>query len=172
MTMVALGLNLIYGFNGQFSLGQWGFYGIGAYAAADVTYRWVNGDASGLIVLGVGTILAGIIILVVGRLLSNLRRMPVLSSFTIYLVGAILSGYVAVMVGRWLSPVINPCSVTVSTPARWRRDSGCRLSISWQSSLRASLRLKSASCSACPFSRLVQTISALPRSALPSSSIR
>ncbi len=42
MTMVALGLNLIYGFNGQFSLGQWGFYGIGAYAAADITYRWVN----------------------------------------------------------------------------------------------------------------------------------
>ncbi len=31
MTMVALGLNLIYGFNGQFSLAQWGFYGIGAY---------------------------------------------------------------------------------------------------------------------------------------------
>lgn len=108
MTMVALGLNLIYGFNGQFSLGQWGFYGIGAYAAADVTYRWVNGDASGLIVLGVGTILAGAIILIVGRLLSNLRRMPVLSSFTIYLVGAIFSGYVAVLVGRWLSPVINP----------------------------------------------------------------
>ncbi|NTV35785.1 MAG: hypothetical protein HGA53_02420, partial [Anaerolineaceae bacterium] len=27
MSMVALGLNLIYGFNGQFSLGQWGFYG-------------------------------------------------------------------------------------------------------------------------------------------------
>jgi ABC-type branched-subunit amino acid transport system permease subunit len=26
MTMVVLGLNLIYGFNGQFSLGQWGFY--------------------------------------------------------------------------------------------------------------------------------------------------
>jgi branched-chain amino acid transport system permease protein len=30
MTMVALGLNLIYGFNGQFSLAQWGFYGLGA----------------------------------------------------------------------------------------------------------------------------------------------
>ena len=54
MTMVALGLNLIYGFNGQFSLGQWGFYGIGAYAAADITYRWVNGDASGLFVAGIG----------------------------------------------------------------------------------------------------------------------
>jgi ABC-type branched-subunit amino acid transport system permease subunit len=52
MTMVALGLNLIYGFNGQFSLGQWGFYGIGAYTAADITYRWVNRDASGLFVAG------------------------------------------------------------------------------------------------------------------------
>ena len=45
MTMVAIGLNLIYGFNGQFSLGQWGFYGIGAYTAADITFRWVAGDA-------------------------------------------------------------------------------------------------------------------------------
>ncbi len=52
MAMVALGLNLIYGFNGQFSLAQWGFYGIGAYCAADITYRWMNGDARGLIVVG------------------------------------------------------------------------------------------------------------------------
>ena len=54
MAMVALGLNLIYGFNGQFSLGQWGFYGIGAYAAADITYRWTNDDARGLLVAGIG----------------------------------------------------------------------------------------------------------------------
>ena len=54
MAMVALGLNLIYGFNGQFSLAQWGFYGIGAYCAADITYRWVNGDARGLLVVGIG----------------------------------------------------------------------------------------------------------------------
>lgn len=47
IAMVSLGLNLIYGFNGQFSLGQYGFYGLGAYAAADITYRWTNGDASG-----------------------------------------------------------------------------------------------------------------------------
>ena len=46
MAMVVLGLNLIYGFNGQFSLGQWGFYGIGAYTAADITFRWTNGDAA------------------------------------------------------------------------------------------------------------------------------
>ena len=37
--IMSLGLNLIYGFNGQFSLGQFGFYALGAYAAADVTYR-------------------------------------------------------------------------------------------------------------------------------------
>jgi branched-chain amino acid transport system permease protein len=38
MAIVALGLNLIYGFTGQFSLGQWGFYAIGAYASAEITY--------------------------------------------------------------------------------------------------------------------------------------
>ncbi len=42
MAIICLGLNLIYGFNGQFSLGQWGFYGIGAYAAADITYRFAD----------------------------------------------------------------------------------------------------------------------------------
>ncbi|MCC6955225.1 MAG: hypothetical protein IT316_00440, partial [Anaerolineales bacterium] len=46
MAIVSLGLNLIYGFNGQFSLGQWGFYAIGAYTAADITYRWVNEQSS------------------------------------------------------------------------------------------------------------------------------
>jgi len=42
MAIICLGLNLIYGFNGQFSLGQWGFYGIGAYASALVTYHWAE----------------------------------------------------------------------------------------------------------------------------------
>ena len=46
MAIVSLGLNLIYGFNGQFSLGQWGFYAIGAYTAADITYRWNGATAS------------------------------------------------------------------------------------------------------------------------------
>ncbi len=51
MAIVAIGLNLIYDFNGQFSLGQWGFYAIGAYTAADITYRWVNDNSAiGLVV--------------------------------------------------------------------------------------------------------------------------
>jgi len=64
MAIVSLGLNLIYGFNGQFSLGQWGFYAIGAYASADITYRWARGDMSGLAVV-LTTLLLGAVALVV-----------------------------------------------------------------------------------------------------------
>ncbi len=108
MVMVALGLNLIYGFNGQFSLGQWGFYGIGAYAAADVTYRWTNGDSRGLVVLGSGVVIGMIILVLINKALSNLRRMPVLSSFTLYLIGALFAGFLAVNVGRWVAPFLDP----------------------------------------------------------------
>ncbi len=108
MTMVALGLNLIYGFNGQFSLGQWGFYGIGAYTAADITYRWVNGDARGLLVVGFGTI--------IGRWLKRFRGVPVLSSFTLYLIGAILAGILAVFIGNALNPMLEPLLGTSLNP--------------------------------------------------------
>ena len=60
MAIVSLGLNLIYGYNGQFSLGQWGFYAIGAYVAADITYRWTNNtEATGLSILLIGVLLVG-----------------------------------------------------------------------------------------------------------------
>jgi len=108
MTMVALGLNLIYGFNGQFSLGQWGFYGIGAYTAADITYRWVNGDARGLIVVGFGTILGALVLVLIGRLIKKIRGIPVLSAFTLYLIGIVVAGFVAVMLGKFLQPVFQP----------------------------------------------------------------
>ena len=65
ITMVALGLNLIYGFNGQFSLGQYGFYAIGAYTSADVTFRWVRNDPSGVIVALFGSLLTIAFILAV-----------------------------------------------------------------------------------------------------------
>jgi branched-chain amino acid transport system permease protein len=116
MAMVALGLNLIYGFNGQFSLGQWGFYGIGAYAAADITYKWVNGDSSGLLVLGLGVILGGVTIWGINKFLSNLRRMPVLSSFTLYLIGVVIAGAVAYFIGNAIAPSINPMLGTNLAP--------------------------------------------------------
>ncbi len=116
MTMVALGLNLIYGFNGQFSLGQWGFYGIGAYTAADITYRWVNGDARGLLVVSIGTILGALALIYIGRWLKRFRGVPVLSSFTLYLIGTILAGTVAVYIGNALNPLFEPLLGTSMNP--------------------------------------------------------
>ncbi|MDZ4159528.1 MAG: branched-chain amino acid ABC transporter permease [Anaerolineaceae bacterium] len=116
MTMVALGLNLIYGFTGQFSLGQWGFYGIGAYAAADITWRWVNGDARGLIVVGVGVILGGAMILGIRQIVQRVRGIPVLSQFTLYLLGSVFVGAIAVGIGALLNPMIAPSLGTSLAP--------------------------------------------------------
>ncbi len=116
MAMVAIGLNLIYGFNGQFSLGQWGFYGIGAYCAADITYRWVNGDARGLIVVGVGVILGGLAFAAVARALRSQRGIPVLSAFTFYLIAAVTTAYLAVLAGRALNPLLAPLLGTHAAP--------------------------------------------------------
>ncbi len=116
MTMVALGLNLIYGFNGQFSLAQWGFYGIGAYCAADITFRWANGDATGVLVVGIGVVLAGVAMVGVGRLLSMKRGVPVLSKFTFYLIAVIVAGIVAVLAGKALAPLFAPGFGTAAAP--------------------------------------------------------
>lgn len=116
ITMVSLGLNLIYGFNGQFSLGQWGFYGIGAYCAADITYRWFNGDARGLIVVSVGTILGGLGLILVNRLVKRLRGIPVLSAFTLYLLASVVAAAVAVFAGRLLNPFIAPLMGSLAEP--------------------------------------------------------
>jgi len=116
MAMVVLGLNLIYGFNGQFSLGQWGFYGIGAYAAADVTYRWTGADAQGLLVLGIGVILGGLAIWGVNLLLQRYAGMPVLSAFTLYLIGSVAAGAIAVWLGGALNGVVAPLFGTKDAP--------------------------------------------------------
>jgi branched-chain amino acid transport system permease protein len=116
MAMVALGLNLIYGFNGQFSLAQWGFYGIGAYCAADITFRWMNGDARGLLVVGIGTVLAGLAMIGVNRLLKLKRGIPVLSAFAMYLVAAVAAAAVAVVAGGALQTILGPALGSVSAP--------------------------------------------------------
>ncbi len=108
MTMVALGLNLIYGFNGQFSLGQYAFYGIGAYTAADITYRWMNSDSSGLFVVAVGVLLSALFIYLISKFLAHFRRTPVLSSFTLYLIGVAIAAVLAYFIGNAIAPAINP----------------------------------------------------------------
>ncbi len=116
MAMVAIGLNLIYGFNGQFSLGQWGFYGIGAYCAADITFRWFNGDSRGLLVVGLGTLLGGLFIWAIGRFISRNRGIPIMSSFTLYLVGSLLAGWLAVVIGNAVNPALVPLLGTNEAP--------------------------------------------------------
>jgi branched-chain amino acid transport system permease protein len=83
MAIVSLGLNLIYGYNGQFSLGQWGFYAIGAYTAADITYRWYNDQSAlALAIVLLGVLLVGAAILYLRKVLSRVRGIDPLSAFT------------------------------------------------------------------------------------------
>ncbi len=100
MAIVSLGLNLIYGFNGQFSLGQWGFYAIGAYTAADITYRWVNlHNALGLTVVLTIAVLSGLAILLIGNVVGRIRGLDALSAFTLYLIAVGILGVVSIYIG-------------------------------------------------------------------------
>ncbi len=112
MAIVSIGLNLIYGFNGQFSLGQWGFYAIGAYAAADITYRWTQlHDTSGLMVILLGVAFSGAAILLLGRYLNRVRGLDAMSAFAIYLLFVVL----AILVGVWIAgPLIPPTTAALS----------------------------------------------------------
>ncbi len=127
LVIVSLGLNLIYGFNGQFSLGQWGFYGLGAYASADITYRWVNGDSRGLVVVLVGTMLTGLVIFGVGRLLKKIRDVPVLSAFTLYILGTVLAWLVALLVAKTIDPVFMPLLGNTANPGILAKGLGMQL---------------------------------------------
>ncbi|BAJ63322.1 branched-chain amino acid ABC transporter permease [Anaerolinea thermophila] len=108
MAIVSLGLNLIYGFNGQFSLGQWGFYAIGAYSAADITYRWTNdANSNGLTVLFFTVVLVGAAILILYRVFGKIRGVDPLSAFAIYLIAAIGLTALAVSIGNITAPGVN-----------------------------------------------------------------
>jgi branched-chain amino acid transport system permease protein len=116
MAMVVLGLNLIYGFNGQFSLGQWGFYGIGAYTAADITFRWTNGDARGLLVVGGAVVFGAAAIFGVYTFLRRYTGVPVLSAFTLYLIGCGIAAVAAIGVGRIGQALLRPGFGSTGSP--------------------------------------------------------
>ncbi|MBN2001877.1 MAG: branched-chain amino acid ABC transporter permease [Anaerolineae bacterium] len=99
ITILALGLNLIYGFNGQFSLGQYGFYAIGAYASADITYRWnVKSDPSGIAVALSGALLTLLCAIGIETFLRRFYRVSVMTRFVFQLLGTALCFFVAVKV--------------------------------------------------------------------------
>lgn len=105
MTMVSLGLNLIYGFNGQFSLGQFGFYALGAYTSADITWRWVRGDPSGLIVVIGGSVLALLLMWGVASFLKRFYGVSVFTEFVFHSVATIAGFAVAL---KFLRPLLGP----------------------------------------------------------------
>jgi branched-chain amino acid transport system permease protein len=74
MTISGLGLNLIYGYTGQFSLGHAAFYGIGAYTAALLT-RSIGSHNPAILLVGLvaGGALAGLIALLIGLPILRLK---------------------------------------------------------------------------------------------------
>ncbi|MDI6695967.1 MAG: branched-chain amino acid ABC transporter permease [Anaerolineales bacterium] len=114
MAIVSLGLNLIYGFNGQFSLGQWGFYALGAYTAADITYRWYNDQSAlGLTIVFLGVIMVGVAILYLRTVLSRIRGLDALSAFTVYFAATLILGIVAFYAGRALDAPVSSILMTL-----------------------------------------------------------
>jgi branched-chain amino acid transport system permease protein len=117
MAIVSIGLNLIYGFNGQFSLGQWGFFAIGAYTAADITYRWYNGQsASGLVFVLLVALFVGLSFWISSRLVARARGLDALSAFFLYLILVILAVVIAALLARFL---INPISSLLAIFPDW-----------------------------------------------------
>jgi len=74
MTIAALGLNLIYGFTGQFSLGHAAFYGIGAYTAGLLSKLVFHGSYWGFLVsLLAGAAMSGIVSFLLGLPILRLK---------------------------------------------------------------------------------------------------
>ncbi|MEO0127887.1 MAG: branched-chain amino acid ABC transporter permease [candidate division WOR-3 bacterium] len=74
ITISALGLNLIYGYTGQFSLGHAAFYGIGAYCSALITKTFHGlGALSFIIGLVTAIILVAVIAFLIGLPILRLK---------------------------------------------------------------------------------------------------
>ncbi|MQL53817.1 branched-chain amino acid ABC transporter permease [Desulfofundulus thermobenzoicus] len=72
--IAALGLSIIYGFTGQFSLGHAAFYGLGAYIAGALDKTYGNGNMLFfLLSLLAGAALAGLVALLIGLPILRLR---------------------------------------------------------------------------------------------------
>ncbi len=68
--IVVVGLNLLIGYTGQISLGHAGFFGLGAYSSAILTYNY---EWSGLAALLAGALLVAVISFLVARPILRLK---------------------------------------------------------------------------------------------------
>lgn len=100
--ILAFGLNLIYGYTGQISLGHVGFYGIGAYTAAILMVKVGTGFWPGLI--------AAIVLCMVAGLLIGI---PTLRLRHFYLAVATLAFgiIVRVVLNRWIPVTEGPSGI-------------------------------------------------------------
>ncbi len=74
VTIAVLGLNIIYGFNGQFSLGHVAFYGLGAYASALITKGFTGDNPFGFVgAILFGGLVAAAIAFLIGLPILRLR---------------------------------------------------------------------------------------------------
>ena len=73
MVVSSLGLNIIYGFTGQFSLGHAAFFGLGAYTAALVTHYSSVSPVMFVVALMAGGLLAAVVGWLVGLPILRLR---------------------------------------------------------------------------------------------------
>jgi branched-chain amino acid transport system permease protein len=72
--LASLGLNVIYGYTGQFSLGHAGFYGIGAYASAYLSKTFaIEGFLPFIIILFISGAIAGLVAYLIGIPILRLR---------------------------------------------------------------------------------------------------
>ncbi len=74
ITIASIGLSIIYGFCGQFSLGQAAFYGLGAYVAGLISKLYGHGNY-GVFLLGLAaaTLVAGAVAFLIGMPILRLR---------------------------------------------------------------------------------------------------
>ncbi|MFO7695847.1 MAG: branched-chain amino acid ABC transporter permease [Anaerolineae bacterium] len=119
----ALGLNLIYGFNGQFSLGHIGFYAIGAYGSAlitkDFTNKWSGGQTG-----AISWMIAGQIGIVLVLVIMNLLKVGALRKSVLVSLSESLAPHEARTVSTMLVLLITALVIAVSVAGAWLMQKG------------------------------------------------
>ena len=116
--ITALGLNLIYGFNGQFSLGHIGFYAIGAYGSALITKdfltKWSGGQVGAL-----SWMMAAQVGVVLVLWVANLLRLGALRKRVSTWAAGYVKGYEAIVVTTIVVLVLVAVAIAVGVVATW-----------------------------------------------------
>ncbi|MEA3407446.1 MAG: branched-chain amino acid ABC transporter permease [Chloroflexota bacterium] len=115
----ALGLNLIYGFNGQFSLGHIGFYAIGAYGSALITKDFLV-EWSGAKVGALSWIVAGQIGFVLMLLVSRWLHIGAIRDALIAWMGDDFPTHERWVIINLVSLILVAVAVAVGVVAAWQ----------------------------------------------------